>query len=164
MIILFILLKFSFNYVWILLGENWCWSLLHLKGLMILFEDDLPELLPIGKVHVSFKNQLPSKEINLSWTTGQGFFQALAIVTKYCESHKTVNTRNIYGMSYCVARNKPLRSEISKPPTATVISLWFWGFLVYPELYCDWPVHNQHSWNFSGVHSFLSLTVMKSVV
>ena len=41
---------------------------------MILFEDDLPELLPIGKVHVSFKNQLPSKEINLSWTTGQGFF------------------------------------------------------------------------------------------
>ena len=62
---------------------------------------------------------------------------------------------------YCVARNKPIRHEITKPQTATVINLWFWGLLAYPELYCDWPVHNQHSWNFSGVHSFLSLTVTK---
>ena len=62
---------------------------------------------------------------------------------------------------YCVARNKPIRREITKPQTATVISLWFWGLLACPELYCDWPVHNQHSWNFSGVHSFLSLTVTK---
>ena len=52
---------------------------------MILFEDNLPGLLPIGKVLVSFKNQLRSKEINLSWTTRRDFFQALAIVTKYCE-------------------------------------------------------------------------------
>ena len=59
---------------------------------------------------------------------------------------------------YCVARNKPIRREITKPQTATVISLWFWGLLTCPELYCDWPVHNQHSWNFSGVHGFLSLT------
>ena len=37
--------------------------------------------------------------------------------------------------------------------------MWFWGSLAYPELYCDWPVHSQHSWNCSGVHGFLSLTV-----
>ena len=61
---------------------------------------------------------------------------------------------------YCVARNKPIRRKITKPQTATVISLWFRGLLTCPELYCDWPVHNQHSWNFSGVHGFLSLTVM----
>ena len=29
---------------------------------------------------------------------------------------------------------------------------------MYPELWCDWPVHNKRSWNFSGVHGFLSLT------
>ena len=68
-------------------------------------------------------------------------------------------TPEIFMECYCVARNKPIRREITKPQTATVISLWFWGLLAYPELYCDWPVHNQHSWNFSGVHSFLSLTV-----
>ena len=27
---------------------------------------------------------------------------------------------------YCVARNKPIRHEITKPQTAAVISLWFW--------------------------------------
>ena len=32
--------------------------------------------------------------------------------------------------------------------------------LACSKLYCDWPVHNQHSWNFSGVHGFLSLTVI----
>ena len=76
----------------------------------------------------------------------------------YCETHGTVNTRNI-SECYCVARNRPIRCEITKPQTATVINLWFWGFLAYPELYCNWPVHNQHSRNFSGVHGFLSLTV-----
>ena len=61
---------------------------------------------------------------------------------------------------YCAARNKPVRREITKPQTETVNSLWFWGLLKCPELYCDWSVHNQHSWNFSGVHGFpLSLTV-----
>ena len=59
---------------------------------------------------------------------------------------------------YCDARNKPMRCEITKPQTASVISLWFWGLLAYPELYCDWPEHNQHSRKFSGVHGFLSLT------
>ena len=37
--------------------------------------------------------------------------------------------------------------------------MWFWGLLAYPELYCDRSVHNQHSWNFRGVHGFLSLKV-----
>ena len=60
---------------------------------------------------------------------------------------------------YCVARNKLIRLEITKPQPATVTSLWFWGLLACPELYCDWPVHNQHSWNLFGVHGFLSLTV-----
>ena len=60
---------------------------------------------------------------------------------------------------YCDARNKPMRCEITKPQTASVISLWFWGLLAYPELYCEWPEHNQHSRKFSGVHGFLSLTV-----
>ena len=55
-----------------------------------------------------------------------------------------------------------MRREKTKPQTATIISLWFWGLLTCPELYCDWPVHNQHSWNFSGVHFFWSLTVSKS--
>ena len=41
------------------------------------------------------------------------------------------------------------------------VNLWFWGLLAYPELYCDWTVHNQHSWNFSGVYGFLSVTVNK---
>ena len=63
-------------------------------------------------------------------------------------------TPEIFMECYCVARNKPIRRKITKPQTATVISLWFWGLLAYPELYCDWPVHNQHSWNFSGVHAF----------
>ena len=53
----------------------------------------------------------------------------------------------------------PIRHVITKPQTATVISLWFWGLFTCAELYGGWPVHNQHSWNFSGVHSFLSLTV-----
>ena len=77
---------------------------------------------------------------------------SLGIFPRYCETHKIVNTRNIYVMLLCC--------EKTKPQTATVINLWFWGLLAYPELYCDWPVHNQHSWNFSCVHDFLSLTVI----
>ena len=30
-----------------------------------------------------------------------------------------------------------------------------------PELHCDWSLHNQHSRNFSAIHIFLSLTVIK---
>ena len=47
-----------------------------------------------------------------------------------------------------------MRREKTKPQTATVITLWFCTLLACPELYCDWPVHNQHSWKFSGVHGF----------
>ena len=68
-------------------------------------------------------------------------------------------TPEIFMECYCIVRNKPIRHKITKLQTATVISL-FWGLLAYPELYCDWPVHNQHSWNFSGVYGFLSLTVI----
>ena len=68
-------------------------------------------------------------------------------------------TPEIFMECYCVARNKPIRREITKPQTATVSSLWFWGLLACPELYCDWSVHNQNSCSFSGVHGFLSLTV-----
>ena len=76
-------------------------------------------------------------------------------------------SREHHGMEcYCVAKNKPVRHEITKLQTATVritvaVSLcrYFWGLLVYLERYCDWPVHNQHSWKFSGVHGFLRLTV-----
>ena len=69
-------------------------------------------------------------------------------------------TPEIFKECYCDARNKPMRCEITKPQTALVICLWFWGLLAYPELYCDWPEHDQHSWKFSGVHGFLSLTVI----
>ena len=69
-------------------------------------------------------------------------------------------TPEIFMECYCVVRNKPIKCEITKPQTATVISLWFWGLLACPEFFCDGPVHNQHSHNFSGVHSFLSLTVV----
>ena len=53
-------------------------------------------------------------------------------------------------------------------------SFWKWGFLELGSgrLVCGlvvclrvlnfWPVHNKHSWNFSGVHSFRSLTIIES--
>ena len=44
---------------------------------MILLEDDLPGLLPIGQV--SFKSFLPSKKIYLSWTARRHFLGALYI-------------------------------------------------------------------------------------
>ena len=58
-------------------------------------------------------------------------------------------TPEIFMECYCVVRNQPIRRVITKLQTATVISLWFWGLLAHPELYCNWPVPNQHSWNFS---------------
>ena len=96
---------------------------------------------------------------------GGQLYEGLIFGRAYCETHEAVNTRNIMEC-YCVARNKPVRHEITKLQTATVkitvaVSLcrYFWGLLVYLERYCDWPVHNQHSWKFSGVHGFLSLKV-----
>ena len=73
-------------------------------------------------------------------------------------------TTEIFMKCYCVARNYPITREITKPQTATVISLWFWILLAHRELYCNWPVDNQHSWNFSGVHGFLSLTLNLNVI
>ena len=65
---------------------------------------------------------------------------------------------------YCVVRKKPIRHDKTKLQTATVISLWFWGLLACPELYRVWSLHNQHSWNFSHRHGFLSLTVILSLL
>ena len=67
-------------------------------------------------------------------------------------------TLEIFMECYCVSRNKPIRHGITKPQTAMVISLLFWGLLTCPELYFDWPVHKQYSRNFSVVHGFLRLT------
>ena len=51
----------------------------------------------------------------------------------YSETHRTVNTRNINRMLLC-CKEKANKAWKTKPETATVISLWFWGFLMYPEL------------------------------
>lgn len=60
---------------------------------------------------------------------------------------------------YCVTKKKPIRCEKSKPQTAMVISLWFWCLFACPGPCCDWSLHNQQSWNISGVHGFLSKAV-----
>ena len=80
------------------------------------------------------------------------------LVRFYLETHKTVNTDQKYLWNVIVLKEINQLREITKLQTAMVISLWFWGLLAYPKLYCDWPVHNQHSWNFSGVQGFMSLT------
>ena len=62
----------------------------------------------------------------------------------YFETHKTMSTRNIYGMLCCEKlANKARDNKVIKPQTAEVISLRF--ACIYPKLFCDWPVHNQHS-------------------
>ena len=43
-IILLILITLSLDNVWILLGENWCWSLLALNGLNIVVLHKLKEV------------------------------------------------------------------------------------------------------------------------
>ena len=40
-----------------------------------------------------------------------------------------------------------------------VSSCMKWILLACPELYCDWSLHYQRSWNFSGIHGFPSLTL-----
>ena len=42
----------------------------------------------------------------------------------YCESYKTMNSRNIKEC-YFVAKKKLIRGEKTKPQTAMVITLWF---------------------------------------
>ena len=46
-------------------------------------------------------------------------------VTFYCETHKTVNTRNIHGMFLCCEERA--RREKPKPQTTRIVSLWFCG-------------------------------------
>ena len=59
-IILFILINFSFNHVLILLGENWCWSLL---GLLTM-ETNVPEEIIIKLQNYSFlSNKYTSSSI-----------------------------------------------------------------------------------------------------
>ena len=61
MIILFIVINFSFNYVLILLGENWCWSLL---GLLTM-ETNVPEEIIIKLQNYSFlSNKYTSSSIS----------------------------------------------------------------------------------------------------
>ena len=69
-------------------------------------------------------------------------------------------TPELFMECYRVTKKKPIRCEKSKPKTAMVISLWFWGLFAKPGLCCDWSLHNQHSWNISGVHGFLSKAVI----
>ena len=48
----------------------------------------------------------------------------------YCETHKTMNTRNIYGILFCY-ENQAIRRKITYTQTAMVISLWFRVLLAY---------------------------------
>ena len=61
---------------------------------------------------------------------------------------------------YCVSKEKKILCEKTKLQTAMVIiCLWIWDLLACPVLYCDWSLHNHHSWTISDVHGFLSLMV-----
>ena len=61
---------------------------------------------------------------------------------------------------YCVSKGKKNLCEKTKLQTAIVIiCLWIWDLLACPVLYCDWSLHNHHSWTISDVHGFLSLMV-----
>ena len=55
---------------------------------------------------------------------------------------------------YCAVKRKSTRHEKPKPQTATVVSLWFCGFLAYPELHCDWSLHNQKFLKFFSSSQF----------
>ena len=57
-------------------------------------------------------------------------------------------------------REKKNLCEKTKLQTAIVIiCLWIWDLLACPVLYCDWSLHNHHSWTITDVHGFLSLMV-----
>ena len=58
----------------------------------------------------------------------------------------------LWKLCCCVARRKPIRHEKTKPQTEMVISLWFRSLLAHPKI--NWQLHNQNSWNFSGVFWF----------
>ena len=68
-IILLILIDFALDNLWILLGENWCWSLLGLKGLS---QDNLTDT--VGdrfQIRVAGR---PIKRNRYEWTGPKSFF------------------------------------------------------------------------------------------
>ena len=46
-------------------------------------------------------------------------------------------TREIFLECYCLAREKPIRREKTKPQARTLVSLWFRGQFTCPDLCCD---------------------------
>ena len=92
---------------------------------------------------------LPDHKSTMDWWKVHVIIASVAFCMTYCETHKTMNTRNInFTEYYCVAKKKPMRREKTKLQTARVIinfSLWFCGLLSRPELYCDWSLHNKYS-------------------
>ena len=106
-------------------------------------------------------NQCPGKHFLLV-TGNQKYISAVYTPTTevirahiYCENYKTMNTTTNIKECYGVGKKKLIRSEKTKPQTAMVITLWFWGLVMCTELYGDWSLQNQH---FSGINDFLSLT------
>ena len=87
-VIWLILITISLDNVWILLGENWCWSLLGLKGL----------------IHVSVSNVMVPGWIpltGLSWLQGtlscsSWFHQPLRHFPPYCSSSVECNSEDKY--------------------------------------------------------------------
>ena len=63
-----------------------------------------------AKVSVTFKNDLVPELIMPRPISGKTF---------------AISTPEIFMACYCVARNYPIRREITKPQTPMVISLWF---------------------------------------
>ena len=47
-------------------------------------------------------------------------------------------TREIFPECYCLAREKPISHEKTKPQARTLVSLWFCGQFTCPDLCCDW--------------------------
>ena len=47
-------------------------------------------------------------------------------------------TPEIFLECYCLAREKPIRREKTKPQARTLVSLWFCGQFACPDLCCDW--------------------------
>ena len=47
-------------------------------------------------------------------------------------------TPEIFLECYCLAREKSIRHEKTKPEARTLISSWFCGYFACPDLCCDW--------------------------
>ena len=88
----------------------------------------MPQALPVGVGVV----ELSSLQCLWGLYGCQENCKVAELSVKYvsCETHKTVNTRNIYGMLLCYD-NQAIRHEITYTQTAMVISLWFRVLLAY---------------------------------